>query len=214
MDASKDHKGDEDKHARPNALPNSKASQITETVPRRSISSISSLNSQDRALGTDTDERVSSDADDMDGVGDAHRRRRAQLMASLGNGDSKIRRQGGKRCGRRRTPDDKAGVHSSDDELGSDFSSVSTSDDVEMSRFASGDALTDDEETGLTKKDKEHRKRKRRRNTRLDGRVAGDGPNSKNNQNSADRNVLKAMTINVLLILAWYLFSLSISIVG
>ena len=211
MDASKDQKGEEDKHPHPDALSNSNVSHTLETKPRGSISSVSSLDSQDRALVGETDERVSSD---MEGVGDAYRRRRAQLMASLGNGNSKGRTQGGKRSGRRRTPDDKRGIHSSDDELGSDFSSLSTSDDVEMSQFASGDAMTDDEETGLTKKDKEHRKRKRRRNTRLDGRVAGNGQNSKNDQNSADRNVIKAMTINVLLILAWYLFSLSISIVG
>ena len=141
------------------------------------------------------------------------------MMAGLENGSAKGKRRGGRHSRRRQgnesgTPDDKQVAYSSDEGHGSDFSSMSTSDDVELSRLASGDAMTDDEETGLTKKDKEHRKRKRRRNQRIDGRIAGNVKTSKQERKDADRNVLKAMIINVLLILAWYLFSLSISIVS
>ena len=215
MDANKDSKGEEDKQSKQKPLLASASQPKEAATRRRSVSSISSLDSQDSALSTVADERPSSD---MDGVGDAYRRRRAQLMAGLGNGSAR-----GKRHGRRQSrrlhgdgsgaPDDKHLAYSSDDGHDSEFSSMSISDDVELSQLASGDALTDDEETGLTKKDKEHRKRKRRRNVRLDGRVAGNVKASKE-QRDADRNVLKAMVINVLLILAWYLFSLSISIVS
>ena len=103
-------------------------------------------------------------------------------------------------------------AYSSDD--GSDFSSMSTSDEYELGRMPADDIGTDDEETGLTKKTKERRKRKRRKATRLDERVAGTVKTSKQEQKVADWNVLKAMFINVLLIASWYLFSLSISIVS
>ena len=141
-------------------------------------------------------------------------------MAGLENGSAKGLKRGKNRYTRRqhrnglRTPDDKETAYSSNDGHESDFSSMSTSDDVELSHLASGDALTDDEETGLTKKDKEHRKRKRRRNGHLDNRIAASAKASKQERRVADRNFVKAITINVLLILAWYLFSLSISIVS
>lgn len=178
---------------------------------QRQASSVSSLDNQDSALETDADEPPLSD---MESAGDAYRRRRAQLMAGSGttiaNGKS-----GGKRSRRHRhASDDKNNPYSSDDGQDSDFSSISTSDDVELSHMTSEDALTDDEETGLTKKDKEHRKRKRRRNTRLAGRIAGNPKSSKQERKIADRNVIKAMIINVVLIMSWYIFSLSISIVG
>lgn len=216
MDANKIHKGKEDEQLQQAILPDSAPKLKEDLTPRRSVSSVSSLDSQDSPLGTDADDCPPSD---MEGVGDAYRRRRAQLMAGLENGSAKGKRHGKKHTRRQhrsglRTSDDKQSAYSSDDGHGSDFSSMSTSDDVELSQIASGDALTDDEETGLTRKDKEHRKRKRRRNARLDGRVAGNVKNSKKEQRDADRNLLTAMIINVLLILAWYLFSLSISIVS
>ena len=185
----------------------------SEHFARRHSGSISSLDSRVSALATDTDE-----PSDMDSSGDAYRRRRAQMMAGLENGDAmrQNRKNRSRRKGRHASDavDDKHTVYSSDDGHISDFSSPSTSDDVELSHMMSGDALTDDEETGLTSKDKEHRKRKRRRHTRVDGRIAGVPKSSKEEQKAADRNVVKAMIINVLLIISWYIFSLSISIVS
>ena len=167
-------------------------------------------------IGSGSD--VDTSSSDMDGVGEGYRRRRAQLMAGLENGHTKAigrkkrsRRQG-RDANRLANGDGKHMSYSSDDD--SEFSSRSTSDDVELSHLAPDDALTDDEETGLTKKDKEHRKRRRRKATRLDGRIAGNVKTSKQEQKLADWNVLKAMIINVLLIASWYLFSLSISIVS
>lgn len=200
---------------------NDKTTHITSEPPlnpllgasrRPSTSSVSSLSSQDSALDTDADDPYSSD---MDGARDAYRRRRAQLMAGLENGS--VRGKHGRKNPQRQSqklsgvPDDK---HHSDDGHGSDLSSMSTNDDVELSHMASEDGLTDDEETALTRKDKEHRKRKRRRNTRLDGRIAGNTKSSKQEQQDADKNVMKAMIVNILLIASWYMFSLSISIVS
>lgn len=104
-------------------------------------------------------------------------------------------------------------VYSSDDGQGSMFSTPSTSEDVEMERMPSDDALTDDEETGLTGKDKRKRTRRRTLNSQLDERVAGSMGASNSRWSLADRNVIKASLINALLIASWYLFSVSISVV-
>lgn len=172
----------------------------------------SSFDSQDSPLGSDSD----GDTSEMDG--DGYRRRRAQLMAGLENGGAGSKKSAGKH-GRKKRPrvsgeERKQGGCSSDDGHGSDFSSKSTSDDVELSHLASEDAFSDDEETGLTRKDKEHRKRRRWKNARLDSRIAGNIDSAIQDQKDADRTVLKSLIINVLLILSWYLFSLSISIVS
>ncbi|RBR14658.1 uncharacterized protein FIESC28_07636 [Fusarium coffeatum] len=73
--------------------------------------------------------------------------------------------------------------------------------------------LQDDEETGLTRKDKQRRQKKRIRNTQLDQRVARDRNDiSKEERKEADKTVFRSLMINMVLILLWYLFSLSISI--
>lgn len=88
----------------------------------------------------------------------------------------------------------------------------STSEDVELDEL-SDDGLQDDEETGLTGQDKSKRKRKKRRNTLLDQRIAADVKITDEEKKEADQNVLKKGLINGLLIGLWYLFSLSISLV-
>ena len=78
----------------------------------------------------------------------------------------------------------------------------------------SDEDLQDDEETGLTRKDRHRRQKKRKRNTQLDQRIArGDNDISAEERKEADKSVLKTLLINGFLILLWYLFSLSISIV-
>jgi len=94
-----------------------------------------------------------------------------------------------------------------------DEDEMSTSDDVELADLSEEDGLQDDEETGLTGKDKSKRKRRKRRNTLLDQRVAGDVKITAEEKKEADQNVFKKSLINGLLIGLWYLFSLSISIV-
>lgn len=78
----------------------------------------------------------------------------------------------------------------------------------------SDEDLHDDEETGLTKKDKRRKKQKRRRNTLLDQRIARGGDITKEEKKEADQNVVKTLAINAGLILLWYIFSLSISLVS
>ncbi|KAL8725837.1 MAG: hypothetical protein Q9181_006269 [Wetmoreana brouardii] len=102
--------------------------------------------------------------------------------------------------------------YTSDDGQGSMFSTPSASEDVEMERMPSDDGLTDDEETGLTGKDKRKRKRRRTLNTQLDERVAGTMGAPASGWSLADRNVIKASLVNALLIALWYLFSVSISV--
>ncbi|KAI0139770.1 triose-phosphate transporter family-domain-containing protein [Pestalotiopsis sp. NC0098] len=75
----------------------------------------------------------------------------------------------------------------------------------------SDEDLHDDEETGLTKKDRKRKRAKRRRNTRLDNRIARQHI-SDEERREADQNVARKIAINCLLIGLWYIFSLSISL--
>jgi hypothetical protein len=79
---------------------------------------------------------------------------------------------------------------------------------------SSDDDLHDDEETGLTRGEKKKRQQRRRRNTLLDQRIARDKSVSPDERKEADKSVVKRLLINCLLILLWYLFSLSISLVS
>jgi len=90
---------------------------------------------------------------------------------------------------------------------------MSTSEDVELDNL-SEDGLQDDEETGLTGKDKSTRKKRRRRNTLLDQRIAAEVKITAEEKKEADQYVVRNILINGFLIGLWYLFSLSISIVG
>lgn len=73
-----------------------------------------------------------------------------------------------------------------------------------------------DEETGLTANQKRQRRRRRRQRRKLDARIA-DVKSSRFGLPSlglADRNVARKLLVNAGLILLWYFFSLSISIVS
>ncbi|KAK0632980.1 triose-phosphate transporter family-domain-containing protein [Immersiella caudata] len=84
---------------------------------------------------------------------------------------------------------------------GEDAGSISLSDED----------LHDDEEAGLTGKDKRRKRQRRDRNTQLDHRIAPDTITAEEKK-EADRNVLKRLLLNATLILLWYIFSLSISL--
>lgn len=77
----------------------------------------------------------------------------------------------------------------------------------------SDEDLHDDEETGLTSKDRRRKQKKRRRNTQLDNRIARDNITAEEKK-EADQNVVRRLVVNICLILLWYLFSLSISLVS
>ncbi len=68
-----------------------------------------------------------------------------------------------------------------------------------------------DEETGLTKRE---RRQKKGQQEQLDVRIGEHVPVSKHEARLADRDVIKKLLINSVLILLWYFFSLSISIVS
>ncbi|KAF4122460.1 solute carrier family 35, member C2 [Geosmithia morbida] len=73
--------------------------------------------------------------------------------------------------------------------------------------------LRDDEETGLTRKQRKNRQKRRRRNTLLDQRIVPDEKNLGNeDETHVDRDVVKRISVNLGLIFLWYLFSLSISL--
>lgn len=156
---------------------------------------------------------------DMDGP-DGYVRKRPALLdhqdphkAAKPEKRSQSRRVRRKASQTRADDEHKHTVYSSDDGQSSMFSTPSTSEDVEMERMPSDDALTDDEETGLTGKDKRKRTRRRTLNSQMDERVAGSMGASTSRWSLADRNVIKASLINALLIASWYLFSVSISVV-
>ena len=190
----------------------------TISSPQLSSASGSSLDSLHPTFIAHVD---SSTPPDMDSAGDA--RRRKALLMKHANGSiadtlqvkSKPRRQRRKATnGSKDLSGRKHTTHSSDDGESSDFSSRTASEDVELKNMSSDLDVTEDEETGLTKKDMGRRKRRRRRNTLLKDRVMGVPSVPKQEHDSADRSVIKALLINALLIASWYAFSLSISIVS
>ena len=190
----------------------------TISSPQLSSSSGSSLDSQHSKLFAHVD---SFTPPEMDSAGDA--RRRKALLMKHANGSiadtlqakSNPRRQRRKATnGSRDLSGRKHTTHSSDDGESSDFSSRTASDDVELRNMSSDLDFTEDEEAGLAKKDVGRRKRRRRRNTLLKDRVIGAPSVSKQEHDSADRSVIRALLINALLIASWYAFSLSISIVS
>lgn len=148
---------------------------------------------------SEADSDVDSHESDMDSHGDAYRRKKAQLKANRG-----LRAKS-----TQHNPNGRA------DGVDSDFSSLSTNDEVELDRLESEDrASTDeDEETGLTRKAKRKRNKRRRRTTDLDARIGGSN-NLAQSKGPADRKVLVNLMINACLIGLWYFFSLSISLVS
>ncbi|KAL9615232.1 MAG: hypothetical protein Q9167_000326 [Letrouitia subvulpina] len=78
----------------------------------------------------------------------------------------------------------------------SDYSTPSTSEEIEHEDLTSEDGLTDDEETGLTKKDRLKRKRRKRLNTHLDERVAASDKTTNSGWSLADKTYNRWMFSN------------------
>lgn len=212
--ANKEPQGEEEEQAE-HHHPTEQIIGLPDSAKSPSRSSIDSRNSP---TGTDTDADLHSS--DMDGVADGYRRRRAQLMDGLENGGARRKRYSKRHIHRHQNAsrahdeENKQLVYSSDEDHGSDISSRTTSEDFELDRLTADDPFSDDEETGMTKKDKRHRKRKRRKAVRMDERFAGNAKASKPRKNSTFRDIYKALLINALLVASWYTFSLSLSIVS
>ncbi|RYP72198.1 hypothetical protein DL771_004328 [Monosporascus sp. 5C6A] len=140
-----------------------------------------------------------------------HRRRRSTLTAGGSSSPYGPHQPSGSRASR--APSNSLGnpalegeAKISEEGRGGDAPKEGPSDDS-----LSDEDLHDDEETGLTKKDRKRKQSKRRRNTRLDQRIARDKL-SDEERKEADQNVARSLAINAVLIGLWYLFSLSISL--
>ena len=145
-----------------------------------------------------------SDSDiDMESPGDAYRRRKAQM-----NG----RRARTKELGSNGVMVN--GHKHKADGVDSDFDAMSASEDLRLDDpLASEDGVSDDEETGLTKKARSKRKTLKKRTTDLDARIGGTSEVHQTGK-PGDRKVMFSLLINVVLIGSWYLFSLLISLVS
>ncbi|KAK3362157.1 triose-phosphate transporter family-domain-containing protein [Lasiosphaeria ovina] len=75
----------------------------------------------------------------------------------------------------------------------------------------SDEDLHDDEETGLTRKDRQRKRRRRSRNRLLDQRIVREKALPQDKK-EADRSVMKKLLVNASLIGLWYFFSLCISL--
>jgi solute carrier family 35 protein C2 len=85
----------------------------------------------------------------------------------------------------------------------SDDSTRTGSTDLELGDMRSDDNLEDDEETGLTGRDRRRRRRRKRRNTHLDQRIVEDVTFTKEEEKLANANLLHDMLINAVLIGLW-----------
>jgi solute carrier family 35 protein C2 len=98
----------------------------------------------------------------------------------------------------------------SEDEAGS----MSESEEHELGLLDSDVEGDEDAETGLSRHDRHKYITRKRRRDGLDARIAGAAGLSKDEAKEADKNVLRNLIINAVLIGLWYFFSLAISIVS
>ncbi|KAI0125797.1 solute carrier family 35 member C2 [Xylariales sp. AK1849] len=150
---------------------------------------------------------------EMDAIAPAgHRRRRSTLLGSAGGAGLPPAANPASRSRSQSIRNASEPIESKiSEETRRDVSTKREVSDVDSDVDVSDEDLHDDEETGLTKKDKKRKRAKRRRNTRLDNRIARDKI-SEEDRKEADQNVARTMAINIVLIGLWYLFSLSISL--
>ncbi|KAK1757444.1 hypothetical protein QBC47DRAFT_376013 [Echria macrotheca] len=156
---------------------------------------------------SDTD--PTGDEFEMEPVNPAgHRRRRSSLgpghAAASGSRRRSPRPRGQSIRGDSSGPD---GV----DVLDENSEMVALEADEVPSDDISDEDLHDDEEAGLTGKDKRRKRHKRDRNTQLDQRIARDRISAEEKK-EADRSVARRLAINATLIGLWYTFSLLISL--
>lgn len=137
---------------------------------------------------------------EMEPIG-GHRRRRSSLADSQ-PGPS-----------RSRTPISGIGNAPKISEEGTSVGGFANRSDDSGDESYTDEDLQDDEETGLTTKGKRRRQKKRQRNTQLDQRVAREKNTiSADERKEADKDVFRRLVVNGVLILLWYIFSLSISL--
>ena len=212
MDADNVPQGEAEEHA----IHHRPTKQTSTLSGRNTTSSRSSITSQDPAASTDADADADLLASDMDDAAVGYRRRRAQLMDRLENVNAGWKENVDRHRNTSGAPneEDKQLAYSSDESHASEFSSRTTSEDFELDHLTTEDPFSDDQEAGMTKRDKRHRKRRRRKAVRMDERFAGNIKVSRPNKAFTHNGVYTASLINALLVASWYAFSLSISIVS
>ncbi|KAI1744072.1 triose-phosphate transporter family-domain-containing protein [Xylaria scruposa] len=145
---------------------------------------------------------------EMDAIAPAgHRRRRSTLSAGLNTSVPPTTRTGRPRATSMKNTGDAEPKISEEDLVPYASRPNAREDDDSLS----DEDLHDDEETGLTNKDKRRKRNKRRRNTRLDQRIVRDNLTDEERK-QADQNVFRKLAVNAALIGLWYMFSLSISL--
>lgn len=132
-----------------------------------------------------------------------HARRRSSSLAGASAPAKKDTKKHSRRPSAHGIAEEGEDEYSSDAEQ-SHSDSHSDSTDFELDDM-SADGLEDDEETGLTKRDRRRRRRRKRRNTLLDQRIVPSADTyTKEEKKLADQNLLKSMLINAVLIGLWY----------
>lgn len=157
------------------------------------------------AAGGAPSPKIPSPTPIMEDTASNHRRRRSSSLASLNNPSGAGRTP--KKKNLHRTPGDideaDEDKQSADGEDSSSSKDNSGSSDFELGHIDDDSGLDDDEETGLTGRERQKRRRRKRRNTRLDERVAGGIKITKEEEQEATRDVIRNSAINVVLILLW-----------
>jgi solute carrier family 35 protein C2 len=139
-----------------------------------------------------------------------HRRRKNSLVSPItGNNAGPSTLPNRPRAQSLRTPQSDEPRISEEPELLDD--SILAKDD-QSHDDSSDDDLHDDEETGLTRGERTKRQKRRRKNTLLDQRIAREKSVSPSDRKEAEKSIVWTLAVNCMLILLWYLFSLSISL--
>lgn len=197
------------------------SSNVDYSTPSSASSATTSFQQQDRKVSLPADGVAGTSGHrtediEMDQMAPAsgHRRRRSTLTSSVGaappTGPSHSR---GRSIGQsfRKSMDPGADGKISEESAFLAAGEPSKAEPSDDDRSFSDEDLHSDEETGLSKKDRKRRRAKKKRNTRLDNRIARQHITDEERK-EADQNVARKIAINCVLIGLWYMFSLSISL--
>ncbi|KAK6072473.1 transporter C22E12.01 [Seiridium cupressi] len=186
-------------------LPSSnRSSSVDFSTPSSASSATTSFQQPDRKVSLPVDGGEASrgrrtEVIEMDQVAPAgHRRRRSTLTSSVGGAGgppSAIPAGRSRAQSIRKTTDPALEGKISEEQTGEPSKPEDSDDDKSLS----DEDLHDDEETGLTKKDKKRKRAKKRRNTRLDNRIAREHI-SEEERKEADQNVARKIAVNCVLI--------------
>ena len=133
--------------------------------------------------------------------GITHARRRSSSFAGAPGTSRKDRKKQRRRSGHDIL--EEGDDYSESDGDHSDGSDKTESTDLELDEMRSSDGLEDDEETGLTGRDRRRRRRRKRRNTRLDQRIVEDVTYTKEERKLANQTMMHDILINGVLIGLW-----------